>query len=368
MDQSKQKQIAGNYSTQVQAGVVNVTNIVGIDEARARGICQEEYSIVKKEMTTEAIAIAEERVRALEDRLMPKMVSFDESLKSFADPSFLLTLRKAQISAASSEREQDYDLLSELLVNRVAEDSDRGRRLGIVKAIEVVDQIDCDALIGLSMFYAVTKFLPISMCLSEGLVVLNRLYGMLLSERKLPEGISWMEHLDLLSAIRIKDSNLNHFKKMEEYIPDRLKQYFSKGILAESEEFEKLKEKFSRVSLNTNCFCPHPLRPGYMFLALPDDLERIRVDMRRGALIIHAPLSEEQRDVLREAKALAGENGSGDPELRKQFWEWWSAYDNLRYVREWWNSLSWSFEITPVGVALSNAYIRGKDPTIPCLY
>ena len=34
----------------------------------------------------------------------------------------------------------------------------------------------------------------------------------------------------------------------------------------------------------------------------------------------------------------------------------------------WWNNLSGHFTITPVGVALANAYIRGKDPSVPSLY
>ena len=34
----------------------------------------------------------------------------------------------------------------------------------------------------------------------------------------------------------------------------------------------------------------------------------------------------------------------------------------------WWNNLSGHFTITPVGVALANAYIRGKEPSVPSLY
>lgn len=368
MDQSKQKQSAGDNSTQIQAGVVNIANIIGIDECRARGICQEEYAIAKKEMTAEAIAIADDRVRALENKLMPRMIAHDNTLKYFADPSFLFALRKAQMSAASSEREQDYELLTELLVNRVAQDADRERRLGIVKAIEVVDQIDSSALIGLSMVYAVSKFLPVSMYLSEGLVMLNHFYGDLLAEKPLPEGTSWMEHLDLLSAIRIKDAEFNHFLKIEEFIPSRFKKYFAKGIQEDSPEFVRLKAKFGRASLNTSCFCPHPLRPGYMFLALPENLEQIKTTKQMGKVKVTSPLSQEQKAVLHEAQTLACEDGSSDLSLKEEFWKWWESYDNLNIVRKWWNSLSWSFVFTPVGVALSNAYIHGKDPSVPCFY
>ena len=59
--------------------------------------------------TSEAIAIANDRVQQLEDKVLPKLIQHDNSLKCFADPSFQITLRKAQISAASSDRVADYE-------------------------------------------------------------------------------------------------------------------------------------------------------------------------------------------------------------------------------------------------------------------
>ena len=68
MEINKSEQTAGDNSTQVQAGTVNnyynTTNIVGIDEERARTICKEEYAIAKANWTQEAQGIAQERVMA----------------------------------------------------------------------------------------------------------------------------------------------------------------------------------------------------------------------------------------------------------------------------------------------------------------
>lgn len=50
------------------------------------------------------------------------------------------------------------------------------------------------------------------------------------------------------------------------------------------------------------------------------------------------------------------------------FWVEWEKYPVLSRIRKWWNDLPVHFEISPVGVALSNAYIHSKDPSIPCLY
>ena len=96
MEINKSEQTAGDNSTQVQAGTVNnyynTTNIVGIDEERARTICKEEYAIAKANWTQEAQGIAQERVIALEDKLIPKMQQHDETLKIFGDPAFQFIL------------------------------------------------------------------------------------------------------------------------------------------------------------------------------------------------------------------------------------------------------------------------------------
>ena len=47
------------------------------------------------------------------------------------------------------------------------QDADRERRLGITKAIEIVDQVDDSALVGLSVVYALSKFSPVSVVLNK---------------------------------------------------------------------------------------------------------------------------------------------------------------------------------------------------------
>lgn len=54
-----------------------------------------------------------------------------------------------------------------MLLHRVEQDADRERRLGITKAIEIVDQVDDSALVGLSVVYALSKFSPVSVVLNK---------------------------------------------------------------------------------------------------------------------------------------------------------------------------------------------------------
>lgn len=299
---------------------------------------------------------------------MPRMVEFDNSLKCFADPAFQFTLRKAQIVAASSERDDDYNLLTELLVNRVEHNTDRKRRLGIVKAIEVVDQIDEIALIGLSMVFAVSNYYPVSAVLSEGLKALDSFYSKILSGKQLPEGDSWLTHLDLLSTIRILDRGMHRLKKMEQIVPLKLKKYLVNGIKGDSEEFKLLKDRLLGVGVSTSCFVPYILKEGYYVWGLDTDLDHMFFIKQNEGTTIKIPLNETQKTAMQDAISISCVDGSKDVELLNAFWKEWDKYEYLAVVHKWWNTIEGSFDITPVGVALANAYVRGKDPSVPNLY
>ncbi len=372
MEISKQSQKAGDNSTQMQAGTITnnyYTTITGIDEERARLICQEEYAIARQNWTSEAIAIADNRVHQLENKLLPKMIAYDNTLSFFADPDFQFTLRQAQISAAASERESDYDILSELLLHRIEQGENRERRLGIRKAIEVVNQITDESLIGLAMVYVVSKFVPTSDDINTGLSVLNELYGKIIDMKPLPTGKNWMEHLDLLSAIRIGTEGLSEFKKLDEYIPSKLSKLLVSGIEADSASLEKIKKEFEQCGIPTKCLIPHPLKPNYVKLNVSANIEDIVISTALSdGNILKTPLSKEQQKVMSEAIAILRRDESNNPSMRKKLMEEWDKYPNLKLVRKWWDNLSCYFTITPVGIALANAYVHNKEPNVPALY
>lgn len=245
MEFTKQNQSAGDNSTQMQAGVINNYTIVnGIDEARARSIWKEEYAIACREWTREAEKIARDRVRQLEEKVMPKMLTYDQSLSFFADPSFQFLLRKAQITAASTEREADYEMLSDLLLHRLEQREDRERRLGISKAIEIVDQLSNEAVVGLAVCYTTLHLIPNSEDLHEGLRAHDKLCEKIIGGQELPNGKNWMEHLDLLSVVRLTPISLGSFQKIRELKPLVFSKYFVSGIEEDSEEYEQIKNEF----------------------------------------------------------------------------------------------------------------------------
>ena len=96
-----QEQHAGDNSTQV---IIKEVNFAGITESQARDICKAECAIAIQNWAFQAGMISEARIQKLEDKVIPKMLEHDKQLTIFGDPSFQILLRKAQISAASTER------------------------------------------------------------------------------------------------------------------------------------------------------------------------------------------------------------------------------------------------------------------------
>jgi hypothetical protein len=172
---TKQSQKGGDGSTNIQTK--NTIVNVGIDEKRAREIYQEMNLQLRKDYSKEALYIANRRVTEFENRLMPKMEKVNGALEAFADPSFQLLLVEAQKTAAATERPADYDLLSELLIHRFQKGENRITRAGISRAVEIVDKISDDALLGLTVSHAITNFVLVSGDIRQGLSVLNDLFG-----------------------------------------------------------------------------------------------------------------------------------------------------------------------------------------------
>ena len=168
------KQKAGDNSLQVQAETV----VVGIDEKRVREIVDEKLQISLQDFSNEANQTAMQRNGEFGKRLINRMVD-EDALQAFADPAFQLLLIEAQKRAASTEREPDYDLLSELMLHRFKKGANRNVRAGISRAVEIVDQISDEALLGLTIFHATTYFLPVSGNIKQGLDVLDGLFGRL---------------------------------------------------------------------------------------------------------------------------------------------------------------------------------------------
>lgn len=363
---NKQIQEAGNNSQQLQAN--NMIVNLGIDEKRAREIYQEMNLQLRKDYTQEALNVANSRVTEFENRLLPKMEAVEGALEAFADPSFQLLLVEAQKTAASTERPADYDLLSELLIHRFQRGDNRVTRAGISRAVEIVDKISDDALLGLTVFHSVNYFLPTSGFIQQGLNTLNDLFGKLFYDN-LPVGYDWLDHLDILDTIRV--SNFSNLKKIEQAYPESLSGYVDVGIEKTSEDYNKAIELLNNNRLPQNSLIEHELNTTFVRLNLPnkDQIDSILLQQQifnNGQLsFINIPLNDNQRNALKAIYDLYNKDANIRQQNVNKFMEEWNKRHNLKKLREWWDNINTGFQLTSVGKVLAHSNAQRCDKNLP---
>jgi len=358
-------QKAGNNSQQYQ--IQNLTIQQGIDEKRAREIYDEKYSIAKKDFTEEALRIANERVKELEDRLIPKMKTVSDGLKAFADPSFQLLLVDAQKAAAATERLVDYDLLSELLVHRIEKGSDRHIRTGIHRAVEIVEDISDEALLGLTVVHSINSFIPTLPECAAALDVLNDLYGKIVYDI-LPEGNEWMEDLDILDAIRI--DHFGKFKSLTEYYATILNGIVTIGIKKDSKEHKQaIKILQENGLLAPNLLVDNALLQNYVRINV-ENFKAINSLSFVGIIngfSIKIPFSEQQKSAIKSVAELYTKDSKLKNEVEEAFLSEWNKRDNLALLKTWLEKIPNSFSITSVGKVLAHANAQRCDNKLPPL-
>lgn len=367
MTVDKQTQKAGDNSQLMQARTINI--YTGIDEKRAREICAETYAVmVRKDFTAEAYACANARVEQFENALMPRMLEIEGALSAFSDPAFQFLLASAQRTAAATERDSDYDMLSELLICRITKGTARKSRAGISRAVEIIDKIDDDALCALTVVHAINELMPTSGVCKAGLKVLADLYEKLVY-MDLPTGSDWIDHLDILDAVRI--NSVASFKKMNVYYPEKLLGYSSAGIKKDSEDYKKALDLLSEVNLNSSILIPNELLDGYVLLPVVNKGAIKQLVITRKIVVNGVSVIQDEKINEKEIKAfeaiwnLYSTDENAKKEVVSAFMREWDSYPSLKQLHVWWDSLTVAFDITHVGTVLAHTNARRCDKTIP---
>ncbi len=358
-------QNAGNNSQQFQ--IQNLT-IVGIDEKRAREIYDEKYNIAKDSFTEDALKIVNERVKELENRLIPKMEAIDNGLKAFADPSFQLLLVEAQKSAAATEREVDYDLLSELLVHRIERGYDRHVRTGIHRAVEIIEDISDEALLALTVVHCIDSFIPTLPDVNQALDILDDLFGKIIYS-ELPIGNDWIEHLDILDAVRI--NQFGKFSSIEDIYTKSLNGILAVGIKKNSEEYNKAKDILQKNGLScNNILVENTLNSDFVRINIfrIKEIENLQIRHTEGRIDLIIPFSDAQKQAVRSVIELYTKDSNLINEIKKSFMNEWMKRPNLNKLKLWWDKLpSYSFHITSVGKVLAHANAQRCEKRLPPL-
>ncbi len=363
--ESKQIQKSGDGSQQVQMN--NTTIIMGIDEKRVREVCSEMAVETIKQCTQEASDTAIARIDKFTTDLIPRIERIEKNFKCFSEPSFQFELRNAQKVAACTDRNDDYELLSELLVHRIEKGEERRIKASISKAIEIVDQIDDDALCALTILHAINSWTPKTGNITTGMRLMNDLFSSI-CYRDLPEGLEWANHLDMLNAARV--SSIGTFKKFEDFYSDVLDGYSAAGIKKESEEYQKSIEILNEANLPVTLLVEHELNKEYV---------RLNVRNNRGIEDILLPFivlpetfelrnpNQGEIDALNKVWGLYSTDVKAKNSTKQAFIEKWDSFDALKTVRLWWNALPHSITITPIGTVLAHANAQRHNPNVPNL-
>lgn len=365
---SKQVQKGGDQSTNIQAAQMVVH--VGIDEKRAREVFQEMSLQLRKDYTQEALEIANSRVYEFEKSLISKMERVDGALEAFADPSFQLLLIDAQKTAASTERPADYDLLSELLVHRFKKGGDRIARAGISLAVDIVDKISDEALLGLTVAHAVNSFLPVTGDVGRGLDVLNDLFGKIFYG-ELPSGHEWLDHLDILNAVRL--SSFGQLKKVQQYYSEILPGYIDVGIEKDSESHSKAIEILDANNLPRELLIKHSLNPDYLRIPVlnREKINSIKLQQQilqgDSTVVVNIILKENQIEAIDSVYDLYSQDGSLKQNNINSFMEEWDKRKNLKILKEWWDNISGALTITSAGKVLAHSNAQRCDKNLPPL-
>ena len=365
---SKQSQNAGDNSTNYQAQ--NITVISGIDEKRAREVCQEMSLKLREEFAQEALEVANSRVSEFESFLLPKMEKIYGAFEVFADPGFQILLSEAQKTAASTERPADYDLLSELLVHRFQKGHDRIVRAGINRAVEIVDEISDDALLGLTAFHAVNHFFPTSGEIYKGLDTLDKLFGNIFYG-KLPTGRDWLDHLDILDAVRL--NSFGGLIKLDDYYSKELYGYVDVGIRKNSEDFSKAIDIIKDNNLPEKILVDHTLNSEFVRVPIPNRQQiesfTFRQHFFHQGVFIPNPvaLTGGQKEAVNMIYDLYLQDPNIKSENIRIFMEKWDERANLSILKKWWNNLDLGIEVTSVGRVLAQSNAQRCDKDLPSL-
>ena len=360
MDVNKQSQQAGEGSQLVQADTIVINQ--GVSEERVRTIFNEMVPRALEEYTKEASAKANERITNWGNSVLPRVNEVEGMLEAFADPAFQRVLRKAQQSAAVTDEKADYDLLTELLVCHVQKGTNRKNRASILEATEVVDQIDNDALCALTVVHAIASLIPTAGRCSEGLDALEKIFEKLVY-CGLPIGNDWLDHLDGLKLIRM--NTWGSMRKFSDYYARQLNGYICVGIEKNTSEYHKALEILNDARIATEILIDNELLENYVRLAIHG---KSQIDYKRT---IHREdliaWPQEQLEAMWKVWELYSSDETKLETVKENFIKLWDRHPVLHTVRDWWEHIPGTLDITRTGKIIAHTNVKRCDPTIPDL-
>ena len=348
INNTNQSQTAGDNSNQTQIENQTQNNYYyGAAPSEmvtiATTVYNQMYALTATNYAQIAKSTVDERINAFGCELFPRLEKIEGALESFKDPKFEFMLRDAQITAAKTDKAEDLQLLTELLVSHIESGKDRMINAGISRAIKIVDEIDNSALCALTVAYAVLRISPTSGIVSEGMSVLDNLFSKLLY-LELPTNTRWIDHLNILGALNIMFGN---FHSVNRQYTERFNGYCCAGIKENSVEYNQARELLSQVKVEDVTLVSNELLPGYFRLSIVS-LDDIPADLKP---IVE--LYSKDKEILKT--------------VSDSFSKLILSYPHVAKVIQWFDSIDRAFNISDVGKALVQTNAKRLDPEFPDL-
>ncbi len=357
---NKQVQKTGDNSTLIQVtGDLNF----GITEERAREICHEMLAKEMANLVSDANNKAKERALALENKLIDKIEECNDLLKWFNKPEFLYLIRSAQKSAIQTDRDHDYDLLVNLLLNKTKRENDRKFGTGVKQAIEIVNDIDDDSLKAMTVIFVHMTYWAAKYNVFEILSIMDDLYQKIGIDN-LPNDKSWMDQLDVLKCIRI--SEVTSLVKLEDYYMKMYPCSFANGIKIDSSQYLEACNILKNNGIPNSILAEHELNPGYVKLIISkeDDIDNLRIFQNS----VETSLSEEQKIGLFKVLSLYVINDKMQETIKENLIKEIEKKQSLNIVREWINNLGHFGNLTCVGKVIAYTEAKMKYHDLPSLF
>ena len=357
ISKKEQTQKAGDNSVQTQIENQNnynsaqINNYYGVTPTEvvsmATTVYNQMYVLSAKNYAEIAANTVNERINSFGCELFPRLEKIEGALEKFKDPRFEFLLRDAQLTAAKTDRHDDLRLLSELLACHIQKGSNRKIDAGISHAIRIIDEIDNDALCALTAVCAFMYYNPVTCFVKEGLDALNKLFEKLLY-LDLPTGIEWLDHLDMLSALRVSTTRL---KKSKDLLCSIYDGYACVGILKESDQLKNAYKVLDDNSISHDVIVDNECLNGYV----------------RLKLVSSNNVDPTCKDAVSKVLKLYSKDGALLEKAKDNFIALWDSYHYLKIIRDWWDQIPQVFSVSFIGRVLAQTNAKRVFPEAPDL-
>lgn len=149
---SKKSQEGGDYSTNIQADAITITQ--GVSLADVRALALDIFRANFLELAGQAANVARARAEEITEKFLEELQKqHQEGLKQAQDPDFQYSLYTAQREYARSGDKELGDLLVDLLVDRTRHDKRSILQIVLNESLLVVPKLTTDQLAALSVIF-----------------------------------------------------------------------------------------------------------------------------------------------------------------------------------------------------------------------